>query len=182
MNSLYLLGLIASFASHAVLVEPSTALLDNKQAFIADLLTQITLEEKVGQLCLISIGGDRPRPRILEEIAAGNIGGTFNTVTRRYNRPMQDAAVQHSQLEIPLFFAYDVIHGHRTIFPISLALASSWGQPDPEQHRPARRRDCGATVYPRHGGFRGAAGQGIEALSQSHAQGRRAQPGAFQHR
>jgi beta-glucosidase len=126
MNRLYLLGLIASFMSHAAWAETSPALLDNKQAFIADLITQMTLEEKVGQLRLISIGGDMPRPRILEEIAAGHIGGTFNTVTRRDNRPMQDAAVQRSRLKIPLFFAYDVIHGHRTIFPISLALASSW--------------------------------------------------------
>ena len=38
---------------------------------------------------------------------------------------MQDAALR-SRLGIPIFFAYDVVHGHRTIFPISLALASSW--------------------------------------------------------
>jgi beta-glucosidase len=126
MNRLYLLGLIASFASHAALAGTSPALLDNKQAFIADLMGQMSLEEKIGQLRLISIGGDMPRTRIVEEIAAGRIGGTFNTVTRRDNRPMQDAAVQRSRLKIPLFFAYDVVHGHRTMFPISLALASSW--------------------------------------------------------
>ncbi|MCY1409723.1 Thermostable beta-glucosidase B [compost metagenome] len=39
---------------------------------------------------------------------------------------MQDAAIKNSRLKIPMFFAYDVIHGHRTIFPIPLALASSW--------------------------------------------------------
>ncbi|MBT9573479.1 MAG: beta-glucosidase BglX, partial [Pseudomonas umsongensis] len=46
-------------------------------------------------------------------------------ITRPENRPMQDAAMR-SRLKIPMFFAYDVIHGHRTIFPIPLALASSW--------------------------------------------------------
>lgn len=62
---------------------------------------------------------------IRKEIAAGRIGGTFNSITRAENRPMQDAAAK-SRLKIPMFFAYDVIHGHRTIFPISLGLAASW--------------------------------------------------------
>src|SRR5690606_39052882 len=57
--------------------------------------------------------------------AAGRIGGTFNSITRGENRPMQDAA-QRSRLKIPMFFAYDVIHGHRTLFPISLGLAATW--------------------------------------------------------
>ena len=82
----------------------------------------MTLEEKIGQLRLISIGPEMPRELIRKEIAAGNIGGTFNSITRPENRPMQDAAMR-SRLKIPMFFAYDVIHGHRTIFPISLALA-----------------------------------------------------------
>ncbi len=99
--------------------------LDDRQALIETLLERMTLAEKIGQLRLISIGGDMPRERIVEEIAAGRIGATFNSVTRADNRPMQDAALR-SRLGVPIFFAYDVIHGHRTIFPISLALASSW--------------------------------------------------------
>lgn len=99
--------------------------LDDRQALIETLLERMTLAEKIGQLRLISIGGDMPRERIAEEIAAGRIGATFNSVTRVDNRPMQDAALR-SRLGVPIFFAYDVIHGHRTIFPISLALASSW--------------------------------------------------------
>jgi beta-glucosidase len=99
--------------------------LDDRQALIETLLERMTLVEKIGQLRLISIGGDMPRERIAEEIAAGRIGATFNSVTRADNRPMQDAALR-SRLGVPIFFAYDVIHGHRTIFPISLALASSW--------------------------------------------------------
>ncbi len=97
-----------------------------KAAFIADLLRQMTLDEKIGQLRLISIGGDMPKERIVEEIAAGRIGASFNTVTPAENRPLQAAAVQRSRLRIPLFFAYDVVHGHRTAFPIPLGLASSW--------------------------------------------------------
>ncbi len=97
-----------------------------KQAFIDDLIARMTLDEKIGQLRLISIGGDMPQAKFIEEIAAGRVGGTFNSVTRSENRPLQDAAVKQSRLKIPIFFAYDIVHGHRTVFPISLGLASSW--------------------------------------------------------
>lgn len=125
MKKLCLLGLFVSLASHQVLAATTTVPLENKDAFISNLMSQMTLDEKIGQLRLISIGPEMPRELIRKEIAAGNIGGTFNSITRPENRPMQDAAMR-SRLKIPMFFAYDVIHGHRTIFPIPLALASSW--------------------------------------------------------
>lgn len=125
MKKLCLLGLFVSLASHQVLAATTPIPLENKDAFISNLMKQMTLDEKIGQLRLISIGPEMPRELIRKEIAAGNIGGTFNSITRPENRPMQDAAMR-SRLKIPMFFAYDVIHGHRTIFPIPLALASSW--------------------------------------------------------
>ncbi|KDD67510.1 beta-glucosidase [Pseudomonas sp. BT76 TE3572] len=125
MKKLCLLGLFVSLASHNVLAATTPAPLENKDAFISNLMKQMTLDEKIGQLRLISIGPEMPRELIRKEIAAGNIGGTFNSITRPENRPMQDAAMR-SRLKIPMFFAYDVIHGHRTIFPIPIALASSW--------------------------------------------------------
>ncbi|MBH2033673.1 MAG: beta-glucosidase BglX, partial [Pseudomonadales bacterium] len=125
MKKLCLLGLFVSLASHTVLAATTPAPLENKDAFINNLMKQMTLDEKIGQLRLISIGPEMPREMIRKEIAAGNIGGTFNSITRPENRPMQDAAMR-SRLKIPMFFAYDVIHGHRTIFPIPIALASSW--------------------------------------------------------
>ncbi|ROM81395.1 beta-glucosidase [Pseudomonas brassicacearum] len=125
MKKLCLLGLFVSLASHPVFADNLPAPIENKDAFISNLMKQMTLEEKIGQLRLISIGPEMPREMIRKEITAGNIGGTFNSITRDENRPMQDAAMR-SRLKIPMFFAYDVIHGHRTIFPIPLALASSW--------------------------------------------------------
>lgn len=125
MKKLCLLGLFVSLASHTVLAATTPAPIENKDAFINHLMKQMTLDEKIGQLRLISIGPEMPREMIRKEIAAGNIGGTFNSITRAENRPMQDAAMR-SRLKIPMFFAYDVIHGHRTIFPIPLALASTW--------------------------------------------------------
>ncbi|TVT80535.1 beta-glucosidase BglX [Pseudomonas sp. H3(2019)] len=125
MKKLCLLGLAIGLASHSVWADTTPAPIENKDAFVSNLMKQMTLEEKIGQLRLISIGPEMPRELIRKEIAAGNIGGTFNSITRPENRPMQDAAMR-SRLKIPMFFAYDVIHGHRTIFPIPLALASSW--------------------------------------------------------
>ena len=121
MKKLCLLSLAIALASPGAWA----ATADNKEAFVNDLLKQMTLDEKIGQLRLISIGPEMPRELIRKEIAAGRIGGTFNSITRPENRPMQDAAMR-SRLKIPMFFAYDVIHGHRTIFPIPLALAASW--------------------------------------------------------
>ncbi len=106
--------------------QPKPALLADKSALVADLLRQMTLEEKVGQLRLISIGPEMPAPQLAEEIAAGRVGGTFNSINRKEQRPLQEAAIGKSRLRIPVLFAYDVLHGHRTSFPIGLGLASTW--------------------------------------------------------
>ena len=97
-----------------------------REAFVSHLMQQMTLEEKIGQLRLISVGPDNPKEAIREGIAKGQIGAIFNTVTRPDIRAMQDQAMQLSRLKIPLFFAYDVVHGQRTVFPISLGLAASF--------------------------------------------------------
>ena len=125
MNKLCLLGLSAVALVLPALTLGAPAVLDDKSAFVEQLLQRMTLPEMVGQLRLISIGADMPRERLAEELAAGNVGGTFNSVTRQDNRPLQDAALR-SRLQIPIFFAYDVVHGHRTTFPIGLGLAATW--------------------------------------------------------
>ncbi|MGO4404246.1 beta-glucosidase BglX [Bosea sp. RAF48] len=98
----------------------------SKKTFIDDLIKRMTVEEKIGQLRLISIGPEMPHAKLMDEVAAGRIAGSFNTVIRRDNRPLQEAAIKRSRLKIPLFFAYDVVHGHRTTFPIPLGLAASF--------------------------------------------------------
>lgn len=97
----------------------------SKDAFISQLMQQMTQDEKIGQLRLVSVGPEHPKPVLLEEIKTGNTGAIFNTVVRPGIRDLQDAAMR-SRLKIPLFFAYDVVHGHRTVFPIGLGLAASW--------------------------------------------------------
>ena len=97
---------------------------------VSKLLQQMTLEEKLGQLNLPSIGFDVTGPilsqGVEEKIRKGLVGGVFNTFTPSAVRKLQDLAVKETRLKIPLLFGYDVIHGHRTIFPINLGLAASW--------------------------------------------------------
>jgi beta-glucosidase len=98
-----------------------------REAFLDRLMQRMTVEEKIGQLRLVSVpaGANPDKPRLLADIRAGRAGAIFNTVTPQDIRVLQDAAMQ-SRLKIPLFFAYDVIHGQRTIFPIGMGLASTW--------------------------------------------------------
>jgi beta-glucosidase len=97
-----------------------------RDAFVTDLLKKMTTDEKIGQLRLISVGPDNPKEAIREMIKDGQVGAIFNTVTRHDIRAMQDQVMELNRLKIPLFFAYDVVHGQRTVFPISLGLASSF--------------------------------------------------------
>ena len=106
--------------------EPGVPNEQARDAFVTRLLSKMTLNEKIGQLRLISVGPDNPKSAIRNMIRQGQVGAIFNTVTRPDIRAMQDQVMQLSRLKIPLFFAYDVVHGQRTIFPIPLGLAASW--------------------------------------------------------
>jgi beta-glucosidase len=97
---------------------------------VADLLSRMTLEEKIGQLNLLTSGWDVTGPTLREgyrkDIRAGSVGAIFNAHTAAYTRSLQELAVEETRLGIPLLFGYDVIHGYKTIFPISLGEAASW--------------------------------------------------------
>jgi beta-glucosidase len=99
-------------------------------AYVDALMKKMTLEEKVGQLNLPSIGFDITGPILSQDVEGkirkGMAGGVFNTYTPTAVRKLQEIAVTQTRLKIPLLFGYDVIHGHRTIFPIPLGLSASW--------------------------------------------------------
>src|SRR5690606_1170851 len=98
--------------------------------FVDELVAKMTLEEKIGQLSLLTSDWDSTGPTMRqgyqEDIRKGRIGSIFNAFTAKYTRDLQRIAVEETRLKIPLLFGYDVIHGHRTIFPISLGEAASW--------------------------------------------------------
>src|SRR5688500_4883757 len=100
------------------------------KTFIDALLKKMTLEEKIGQLNLPSVGFDVTGPIVSEDVEGkikkGLVGGVFNTFTPIAVRKLQELAVNETRLKIPLIFGYDVIHGHRTIFPIPLGISATW--------------------------------------------------------
>ncbi len=98
---------------------------EEKKAFIDDLMSKMTIKEKVGQLRLISVGGDLTLDKVLDQIEAGEIGGIFNTVVEPDLSQMQERALK-SPNKIPVYFGFDIIHGHRTVFPINLGIAATW--------------------------------------------------------
>ncbi len=97
---------------------------------VDSVLSLMTLDEKIGQLTLYTSDMDQTgaflRPEYIEDIKGGNVGAIFNAYGSEYTRSLQEMAVNETRLGIPLIFGYDVIHGHRTIFPVPLAEASSW--------------------------------------------------------
>jgi len=103
------------------------AVLDQK---VDSVLRLMTLDEKIGQMVLYTSDWDVTGPSLkkgyLDEIRKGNCGNIFNAHTAAYTRKLQKIAVEESRLGIPLLFGYDVIHGHKTIFPISLGESASW--------------------------------------------------------
>lgn len=95
------------------------------------LMAQMTVEEKIGQLNLLPAGeglvtGASQPTSLSMRLDAGQVGAIFGTKSLQTARAMQERALAGSRLRIPLFFAEDVIHGHRTIFPLGVALACSW--------------------------------------------------------
>src|SRR5947209_7978995 len=108
-------------------------------AFINELIPRMTLEEKAGQLSLMASawgGGtalslNPPQansdfPKQVEEARRGQLTGVFNGNCATMARILQTAAAKESRLQIPLIFAADIIHGHRTIFPVPLAEVASF--------------------------------------------------------
>lgn len=118
------------------------------EARIDSLLDIMTLEEKVGQMTLFTSDWDVTGPTIREgyeaDIKSGRLGAVFNAHTADYTRRLQKIAVEETRLKIPLLFGYDVIHGHRTIFPIPLAEAGSFNPAVAEESARIAAREAAA--------------------------------------
>jgi beta-glucosidase len=135
----------------------------NRDPHIEDLISRMTVEEKVGQL---GIFADAVRPfapdinpeanardaaEVMEQVRAGRIGALFNGVGAKEGREAQRVAVEETRLGIPLIFGSDVIHGMRTVFPIPLGEAASF-EPDLAE-RTARATAVEATAAGIHWTF-----------------------------
>jgi beta-glucosidase len=159
-------ALMGAGAAAAWLASPARALIRaagrlEVPAFVDPLIARMTLEEKAGQLSLMASAwgggaalalnppqGNSDFPRQVEEARRGQLTGVFNGNGATMARILQTAAVRESRLKIPLIFAADIIHGHRTIFPVPLAEVASF-EPD------LARRTAEAAAFE-------AAGSGID--------------------
>ncbi len=103
---------------------------DSMDSFVNDLMSKMTLEEKIGQLNLPVAGtivtGQAQSSDVAAKIKAGQVGGLFNIKGAATIREIQKIAVDSSRLGIPLLFGMDVIHGYETCFPIPLGLSCTW--------------------------------------------------------
>lgn len=104
-----------------------------KTEFVAELLSKMTLDEKLGQLNLPTSGdittGQANSSDVAKKIEEGKVGGLFNIKSVHKIKEVQKIAVEKSRLKIPLIFGMDVIHGYETTFPIPLGLSCTWDMP-----------------------------------------------------
>ncbi len=106
-------------------------------SFIKNLISKMTLDEKIGQLNLPGSGdivtGQASSSDIGKKIQEGKVGGLFNIKSVAKIRAVQKVAIEQSRLKIPLIFGMDVIHGYETVFPIPLGLSCSWDMQEIEK-------------------------------------------------
>lgn len=139
--------LMGAGAAAAWLASPARALIQAAgkleiPAFVDPLIARMSLEEKAGQLQLMASawgggaalslnppGTGSNFQQQVNEAREGLLTGVFNGNGARMARILQTAAVKQSRMKIPLIFAADIIHGHRTIFPVPLAEVASF-EPD----------------------------------------------------
>lgn len=120
------------FVLLALCVASMNVVAQNKpmKEFVDELLSKMTLKEKLGQMNLLPAGnittGAAQNNPIVQQIKDGELGGVFNIKGLNDIRTLQEMAIKKSRLGIPLLVGMDVIHGYETIFPVPLALACSW--------------------------------------------------------
>ena len=100
-------------------------------AYVSDLMAKMTIQEKIGQLNLVTPGGGILTGSVVStdvesKIKEGKVGGIFGVYGPEKTRQAQKLAVEESRLGIPMLFGSDVIHGYKTTFPLPLGLASTW--------------------------------------------------------
>jgi beta-glucosidase len=137
VKSLVLIGFLLAFTMY-VPAQSGGMSADEAHRRAEALLKQMNLDEKIGQMNQASgvmmpmLGNQKPD----DLIAKGEVGSVLWLIDVKEINRLQRIAVEKSRLHIPILFAYDVIHGYRTVFPVPLAMASSW---DPSAEEAAQR-------------------------------------------
>ena len=111
--------------------KPSASTGSKAGTYITNLMAKMTLEEKIGQLNLLTPGGGILTGSVVSsgveaQIKAGSVGGLFGVIGVDKIKQAQQLAMNTSRLKIPMIFGSDVIHGYKTTFPIPLGMSCSW--------------------------------------------------------
>jgi beta-glucosidase len=111
--------------------KPATTTDPKMTAFVSNLMSKMTIDEKIGQLNLLTPGGGLLTGSVVNgdveaKMSKGGLGGLFGVIGVDKIRQAQQLAVEKSRLKIPLIFGSDIIHGYKTTFPIPLGLSCSW--------------------------------------------------------
>ncbi|MBU2506640.1 MAG: beta-glucosidase BglX [Bacteroidetes bacterium] len=99
---------------------------DDVEKRVTDLLSKMTLKEKIGQMAQYHLWSKGGEDNIKDDIKKGLVGSLLNAGDLKTKNDLQKIAVEESRLGIPLIYGRDVIHGYRTMFPIPLGQAASW--------------------------------------------------------
>ncbi len=99
---------------------------DSLQGMVSELMSQMGLDEKIGQMSQLCGGGGWVPDHLAAAIRSGQVGSVLNEVDLDTVNELQRIAVEESRLGIPLLNGRDVIHGFKTILPIPLGQAASW--------------------------------------------------------
>lgn len=132
-------GAVAAWAASPARALIQAADAQRTPAFVDALIARMTVEEKAGQLTLNAAAwagsaatalnppsAGASFEEQLQQVRAGRLTGVFNGNGAEMSRRMQQVAMRESRLKVPLIFAADIIHGHRTVFPVPLGEAASW--------------------------------------------------------
>ena len=120
---LFLIALLFLIDAQATVSSAKNVQVEKK---IKELVSKMTLEEKLGQMSQFDpgqFGGDENTEQAIKD---GRVGSILNLVGAKRINELQKVAVEESRLGIPLIIGRDVIHGFRTIMPIPLGMAASW--------------------------------------------------------
>ncbi len=129
-TNLFFLAIVLSISTSYAQQKPTTAADKKMNSFISNLMKKMTLDEKIGQLNLLT-GGEATTGSVVStdveaKIKKGQVGGMFSLTTPARIRKAQEIAVNQTRLKIPIIFGQDVIHGYKTTFPIPLGIAATW--------------------------------------------------------
>jgi beta-glucosidase len=133
INCLLLIIILLGCSETRMIQSQPTSTDQKMNDFVSELMGRMTIEEKIGQLNLVNPGGAQTgsvfSANVEAKVKAGQVGAMFGVIGVDRIRKAQEVAVTQTRLKIPMMFGSDVIHGHKSTWPIPLGISCSWDIP-----------------------------------------------------